>query len=138
MWNKIWSGIKYNFKLISSETNQYRSNVQPNQSRCPRIRPNLHCSIWIFTNQQSCWWQSSRNIWMGINYFNILSSEDMKNKKDKEEFSLKSPLSSTPIDTYLLEPTKTWESINQSLNNNSKLKSPESEDFDSNILCLYS
>ena len=62
----------------------------------------------------------------------------MKNKKDKEESSLKDQLNSTQIDTYLSEPTKMLESTNQFLNNNSKLKSPESEDFDSIILCLYS
>lgn len=74
----------------------------------------------------------------GYEIFYNLSSEDMKNKKDKAKSSLKNQSSSTPIDTSQSEPMKTSESINQSPNNNSKLKSPESEDFDSNILCLYS
>ena len=55
---------------------------------------------------------------------------DMKNKKDKEECLLKDPLNSTPTDMLLSEHTKTLESTTLSQNNNSKLKSAESEDID--------
>ena len=54
----------------------------------------------------------------------------MNNKKDKEESSHKNQLNSTPTDMFQLEPTKTLNSTNQSQNNNSKLKSAESKDFD--------
>lgn len=54
----------------------------------------------------------------------------MKNKKDKEKFSLKDQLNSTQIDTFQSELIKTLELINQFLNNNSKLKSAELEDID--------
>jgi hypothetical protein len=54
----------------------------------------------------------------------------MKNKKDKEKFSLKDQLNSTQIDMFQSELIKTLELINQFLNNNSKLKSAELEDID--------
>ena len=67
---------------------------------------------------------------MGMRSFIIFSSEDMKNKKEPVESSLKDPLNSTPIDTSLSEPMKMLESINPSLSNSSKLKSQESKDSD--------
>ena len=67
---------------------------------------------------------------MGISYLNMFSSEDMKNKKEQAESSLKDLLNSTPIDTSLSEPMKMLESTNPSLNNSSKLKSQESKDSD--------
>ena len=70
----------------------------------------------------------------------MFSSEDMKNKKEQAESSLKDLLNSTPIDTSLSEPMKMLESINPSLNNSSKLKSQESKDSDllHGLLFLYS
>lgn len=61
----------------------------------------------------------------------------MKNKKDKEEFSPKDQLSSTPTDMFQLEHMKTSDSINPSPNNNSKTKSVESEDFDLQGILLF-
>lgn len=54
----------------------------------------------------------------------------MKSKKDKEKFSHKDQLNSTQIDTSQSELFRMLELINQSLNNNSKLKSAELEDID--------
>ena len=54
----------------------------------------------------------------------------MRNKKEQEKSSLKDQLNSTQIDMSRLEPTKTLNSTNLSLNNNSKLKSAELEDID--------
>jgi hypothetical protein len=54
----------------------------------------------------------------------------MKSKKDLAESTLKSLLNSTPTDTSQSEPTKMSNSINPFPNNNSKLKSPESEGSD--------
>ena len=65
-----------------------------------------------------------------VRFILLFSSEDMKNKKDQAKSSLKSQLSSTPIDTSQSELMRTSESTNQSQNNNSKLKSPELEDID--------
>ncbi len=64
----------------------------------------------------------------------------MKSKKEQAEFSLKDQLSSIPIDTFLSEPMKTFESTNLSQSINSKLKSQESKDSDfvHDLLFFYS
>ena len=54
----------------------------------------------------------------------------MKNKKELEKSSLKDQLNSTQIDMSQSELMKMSDSVNQSLNNNSKPKSAESEDID--------
>ena len=74
---------------------------------------------------------------MGILLSYHRSSEDMKNKRDQEESLPKDQLNSTQIDTFPSELTRTFESINQSANNNSKQKSPESEDFDFAYALLF-
>ena len=62
----------------------------------------------------------------------------MKNKKDSEKSLLKDQLNSTQIDMFQSEPTKTSELINRFLNNNSKMKSVESENIDlHDILFLF-
>jgi hypothetical protein len=67
---------------------------------------------------------------MGILNINILSSEDMKNKKDWEESFLTDQLNSTQIDTSQSEPMKTSELITQFQPINSNKRSQESEDID--------
>jgi uncharacterized protein YfkK (UPF0435 family) len=61
----------------------------------------------------------------------------MKNKKDQERFSLKDQFNSIQIDMFQLELMKTLNLINQSLNNNSKLKSAELEDIDLHRILFY-
>ena len=77
---------------------------------------------------------------MGTIYLNMFSSEDMRNKKDQAESSLKDQLSSIPIDTFLSEPMKMFESTNLSQSNNSKPKSQELKDSDlvHGLLFFYS
>jgi hypothetical protein len=60
----------------------------------------------------------------------------MKNKKELEKSSLKDQLNSTQIDMSQSELMKMSDSVNQSLNNNSKPKSAESKDFDLNSIYL--
>ena len=67
----------------------------------------------------------------------IFSLEDMKNKKEQEESSLKDQLNSTQIDTSQSEHTKMSSLTNQFQNNNSKLKSQESKDFDHRYGLLF-
>ena len=70
----------------------------------------------------------------------MFSSEDMRSKKEQAESSLKDQLSSIPIDTFLSEPMKMFESTNLSQSNNSKPKSQELKDSDlvHGLLFFYS
>ncbi len=73
----------------------------------------------------------------GYDMFYIISSEDIKNKKEQAEFSPKDQLSSTPIDMSQSEPMKTLNLTNLSPNNNSKTKSQESEDIDPTYILFF-